>query len=202
MAASPSLFKWEGCTPAQQIGAALWCLCSQVLHFWRVTCVSTFCLWPWRLPPDSRAKGRSGRTPPWRFFSVNVSLWFSTASWNVFLSVSLGIICVSLFADGKKRGGVKMTNREGSFYLICVWSLARVWNVCLGSSWRSLITGRRDLSDCFLPSFLSFRFPLPFFFSASLSSCSILRPVCPHTARLPYFPYDGIFLSFWLSDLF
>lgn len=62
----------------------------------------------------------------------------------------------------KKKGGGKMTNREGSFYLICVWSLAWVWNVCLGSSWRSLIIGHRDLSDCFLPSsFLSF--PSPFF---------------------------------------
>ena len=58
---------------------------------------------------------RSGGTPPWHFSSVFVSLWFSTASWTVFLSVSLRIIYVSLFADGKKKK--KQVDKHGRISL-------------------------------------------------------------------------------------
>lgn len=79
--------------------------------------------------------------------------------------------------------GSKLTNREGSFSLISLWSPAWFWNARSGSDWMSLILEPKSLSYRFLPSFLlSFihsafpSFPFVFcFFRVVL----VFRPVCP-----------------------
>lgn len=77
--------------------------------------------------------------------------------------------------------GSKLTNREGSFSLISLWSPAWFWNVCSGSDWMSLILEHKNLSYCFLPSFL-----LSFICPFSLSFCPLLLSCCICLqARLP-----------------
>lgn len=49
----------------------------------------------------ARSGGREGPRPDTSLLFL--SLWFSTASWTVFLPVSLSIIYVSLLADGEKK---------------------------------------------------------------------------------------------------
>lgn len=68
MMALPALFKWEDCTPTQQIFPVLWYSCSKELHFWRVSCLSSFM--PLALETSFRlvAKRRSGSAPCCSFF--------------------------------------------------------------------------------------------------------------------------------------
>lgn len=88
--------------------------------------------------------------------------------------------------------GSKLTNREGSFSLISLWSPAWFWNVCSGSEWMSLIL--ENLSYRFLPSFLlSFIRPFSLSFCLLLLSCCI----CLQVSLPPDGPLTFLF-SGWL----
>lgn len=73
------------------------------------------CFSPCRLRPEAQPSGvQEGPRPDASF--LYVSLWFSTAWWNVFLSGSLGTFYVSLFADGEgkqidKQGRIIFSNK-------------------------------------------------------------------------------------------
>ena len=108
----------------------------------------------------ARSGGREGPRPDTSLLFV--SLWFSTASWTVFLPVSLSIMYVSLLADGGKK---KQIDKHGSHYFISLWSPIWFWKVCSELQLNeSLIIGCKNLSYCFLPPFLiSLHSPFPSF---------------------------------------
>lgn len=127
MMVSPSLFKEDDCTPTQQIFSVLYS-CSKELHFWMVSCVSSFMLLALETSSDSQPS--QGQEAPVlmllfciRFCGVLHSL-MEHIPFNLYQNHVCFIIC-----RWKEN---PLTNREGPFYLIRLWSPDWFWNACSG----------------------------------------------------------------------
>lgn len=116
MMALPALFKWEDCTPTQQIFPVLWYSCSKELYFWRVSCLSSFMLLSLETSFRFVAKRRSGSAPCCSFFfciCFYVVLHRSMEHIPFHLSPFQSSLCFIIC----RWKNDNLTNKGGSFYL-------------------------------------------------------------------------------------
>lgn len=180
-------FKWEACMPTQQICSVLWYSCSRELHFWSISCVRAFMLLALETSPRLLAKRRSGRNPPWRFFSLGFSVVLHSLMERIPFRPPSESFMFHHLQMVKKKKKSQLTNREESFYLISLWS-PTFWHVC-----SALQLNEFDHRMWVFLTVSSLLFSSPFIVSLSLFLYSCF--VC-FKARLPP-DYPLTFFSSW-----
>lgn len=158
-------FKWEACMPTQQICSVLWYSCSRELHFWSISCVRAFMLLALETSPRLLAKRRSGRNPPWRFFSLGFSVVLHSLMERIpFRPPSESFMFHHLQMVKKKKK--KPIDKQGRIILFNKPLVAYILTCVLCSPTEWIWSQNVSLSYCFLPSFLlsfhcfPFSFPL------------------------------------------
>lgn len=116
MMALPALFKWEDCTPTQQIFPVLWYSCSKELYFWRVSCLSSFMLLALETSFRLVAKRRSGSAPCFSFFFC-ICFYVVLHRSMEHIPLHLSSFQNSLYFIICRWKNNNLTNRGGSFYL-------------------------------------------------------------------------------------